>query len=353
MREAPYGVEEAGRLVAYDTVSTSLALCGDAQLRELVDAAVPLGTGIGGKSARMDVAGTPVFVKRVPLTDLERRPEHLRSTANVFGLPTFCQYGVGGPGFGAWREVAVHAMATNWVLSGQFPGFPLMYHWRVLPDEAPTLADELADVERAVAYWEGSAEVRRRIEALRQSSASVALFLEYVPQTLHAWLTEQVRTGGTALDRACSLVERELRAGTCFMNSRGLLHFDAHFENVLTDGRRLYFADYGLALSSRFDLSPTETDFYDRHTGHDYCYTASYLVNWLVTALFGADWEIRGALIRAWAEGEQPTGVPPGTARILARHAPVAAVMTDFYRTIQEVSRTTPYPAEKLRRFCP
>ncbi|MGW0471904.1 protein kinase family protein [Streptomyces coeruleorubidus] len=353
MREAPYGAGEAGRLAGYDTVSTSLALCRDAELRELVDAAVPLGTGIGGKSARMDVAGTTVFVKRVPLTDLERRPEHLRSTANVFQLPTFCQYGVGGPGFGAWREVAVHTMTTNWVLSGQFQRFPLMYHWRVLPDEAPALAEELADVERDVAYWEGSAEVRRRIEALRQSSASVALFLEYVPQTLHAWLTAQVRAGGAALDRACSLVEKELRAGTSFMNSRGLLHFDAHFENVLTDGRRLYFADYGFALSSRFDLSPAETDFYDRHAGYDRCYTASYLVNWLVTALYGADWEIRGALIRAWAEGQQPTGVPPGTARILARHAPVAAVMTDFYRTIQEVSRTTSYPAERLRRFCP
>jgi hypothetical protein len=345
-------VGETGRLPGYDTVSTSLALCGDAELRELVDAAVPLGTGIGGKSARMEVAGTPVFVKRVPLTDLERRPEHLRSTANMFGLPTFCQYGVGGPGFGAWREVAVHAMTTNWVLSGQYQGFPLLYHWRVLPDEAPALVEELADVERAVAYWEGSAEVGRRIEALRKSSASVALFLEYIPQTLHAWLAEQVRTGGEALDRACALVEKELRAGTSFMNSRGLLHFDAHFENVLTDGRRLYFADYGLALSSRFDLSPIEADFYDRHAGYDRCYTASYLVNWLVTALHGADWEIRGALLQAWAEGQQPTGVPPGTARILARHAPVAAVMTDFYRTIQEVSRTTPYPAERLLRVC-
>ncbi|MFI7135214.1 hypothetical protein ACIBQ1_56840 [Nonomuraea sp. NPDC050153] len=34
------------------------------------------------------------------------------------------------------------------------------------------------------------------------------------------------------------------------MNSRGLLHFDAHFENILTGGQRLYFADYGLAVSA-------------------------------------------------------------------------------------------------------
>jgi hypothetical protein len=50
-----------GRLTAYESVSTHLALCGDAELRELLDTAVPLGTGIGGKSARLDVSGTPVF----------------------------------------------------------------------------------------------------------------------------------------------------------------------------------------------------------------------------------------------------------------------------------------------------
>ncbi len=188
-------MSEAARLAAYSTVATSLALRSDRRLGELLDAAVPLGSGVGGKSALLEVDGKPVFVKRVPLTDMERLPEHVRSTANLFGLPTFCQYGVaGGPaGFGAWRELAVHTMTTNWVLAGQYPGFPMMYHWRVLPDPAPAHDMELADVERAVAYWGGRPEVRRRIEALQQSSASLVLFLEYIPHTLHEWLTEQYR----------------------------------------------------------------------------------------------------------------------------------------------------------------
>ncbi len=211
------------RLTAHGDVSTSLALCNDRDLCRLVDTAVPVGAGIGGKSALMDVAGTPVFVKRVPLTDVELRPENVRSTANLFGLPDFCQYGVGtigGPGFGAWRELAVHTMTTNWVLSSAHEGFPLMYHWRVLPDSAP-LPEELADVERAVAYWDGSSRVRRRIEALRQSSASVALFLEYIPQNLHQWLAAQVEAGDESTDRACAMVERNLAAGTSFMNNAG------------------------------------------------------------------------------------------------------------------------------------
>ncbi|MBM7440222.1 protein kinase family protein [Streptomyces sp. HB132] len=344
------------RLGTYSAVSTSLALCGDRALAELVDTAVPIGSGIGGKSALMEVAGTPVFVKRVPLTDLERQPEHVRSTANLFKLPVFCQYGIGsigGPGFGAWRELAVHTMTTNWVLAGEYEGFPLMYHWRVLPDSTP-LPEELADVEGAVAYWGGGSQVRRRIRALEQASASVALFLEYIPRNVHQWLGTQVEAGARTAGRACDMVERNLAAGTSFMNSRGLLHFDAHFENILTDGRRLYFTDYGLAVSSGFELSQVESDFFERHQTYDRCYTATYFVNWLVTALFGyrrEDADGRHALVRAYAEGKRPTGIPEEAAAIIARLAPIAAVISDFNRTFQRGSRQTPYPLEEIRRI--
>ncbi|MGW0841640.1 protein kinase family protein [Streptomyces sp. NPDC002787] len=342
-------MSRGARLAAHGAVSTSLALCSDRALGELVDTAVPVGSGIGGKSALLEVAGTPVFVKRVPLTDLERRPEHVRSTANLFALPVFCQYGIGAlgaPSFGAWRELAVHIMTTNWVLAAEHEGFPLMYHWRVLPDSTP-LPEELADVERAVAYWGGGSQVRRRIEALQRSSASVALFLEYIPQNLHQWLSDRIEAGDEAADRACALVEQGLEAGTSFMNARGLLHFDAHFENILTDGRRLYFADYGLAVSSRFEMSQDEADFFDRHRLYDRCYTATYLVKWLVTALYGyqrEDGDGRYALLRAFAEGERPTGIPEAAAAIIARHAPIAAAVSGFEREFQRRSRQTPYP---------
>jgi hypothetical protein len=74
----------------------------------------------------LNIAGAPVFVKRIPLTDLERHPHNVMSTANVFGLPTFCHYGVtanGSPGFGAWRELAANAMTTNWVIAKQTEAF--------------------------------------------------------------------------------------------------------------------------------------------------------------------------------------------------------------------------------------
>lgn len=348
------------RLAAHSDVSTSLATYGDRALQELVETAAPIGSGIGGKSALLEVAGTPVFVKRVPLTDLERRPEHVRSTANLFDMPVFCQYGIGqygigSPGFGAWRELAVHTTTTNWVRAGEYEGFPLMYHWRVLPDSTP-LPEELADIERAVACWGGVPQVRGRIQALERSSASVALFLEYIPQNLHQWLGTQVGIGrgDEIANRACAMVERELAAGTSFMNSRGLLHFDAHFENILTDGQRLYYADYGLAISSRFELSEDEADFFDRHQSYDRCYTATNLVNWLVTALYGyqiGDRDGRLAQVRAFTEGERPTGIPEKAAEILTRYAPIAAVMSDFTGRLRRGSRQTPYPLEEIRRI--
>ncbi|MFI1916665.1 protein kinase family protein [Nocardia sp. NPDC020380] len=342
------------RLRTHSAVSTALALHSDDALRELVDAATPLGIGIGGRSALLQIAGTPVFVKRIPLTDLERQPEHVRSTANLFDLPMFFHYGVGligGAGFGAWRELAVHAMTTNWVLAADYEGFPLMYHWRVLPDTTP-LPAELADIDRVVAYWDDRPQVRRRIEAVRDSSASITLFLEYIPQTLHDWLNTQIEAGSDATDRACAMVERELAAGPAFMNSHGLLHIDAHFWNILTDGRRLYFSDYGLSLSSEFDLSPQEVTFLDQNQSYDQAFTSTYLVNWLLTALYGLQTrETRASTAAAIAEGLPPQDIPDGTATILTRHAPVAAAMTTFTRAFQQDTRTTPYPDEEIRRL--
>ncbi|MDX6227684.1 MAG: hypothetical protein QOI76_1074, partial [Frankiales bacterium] len=91
-------------------VAATLARLTDAELSELVAAGTPLGTGIGGVTVLVRVAGAQVFVKRVPLTALES--PHPGKTTNLFGLPTFLQYGVGSPGFSAWRELSAHEATT-------------------------------------------------------------------------------------------------------------------------------------------------------------------------------------------------------------------------------------------------
>jgi hypothetical protein len=143
------------RVDRHNRVSTELALRSDRELSVLVDRSQVLSTGIGGTSTLLDVCGMPVFAKRIRLTDLERRPVNIMSTTNLFGLPAYCQYGVGSAGFGAWRELAANTMTTNWVLAGRTEAFPLLHQRRVLPGVASS-SEETADIDSAVAYWGGS-----------------------------------------------------------------------------------------------------------------------------------------------------------------------------------------------------
>lgn len=341
------------RVSRYSEVSSALAVRSDRQLSQLVGRAEVLGAGIGGTSVLLDVAGLPVFAKQVPLTELELAADNLRSTANLFGLPPFCQYGVGSPGFGAWRELAANVLTTNWVLAGRTAAFPLLYHWRVLPAAAPP-TDEHADVERVVRYWGGSPAVRSRLRAVRAATASIVLFQEFIPYNLDTWLAAQVAAGPGAVASASAMVESGLPAALAFLNANGLMHFDAHFGNVLTDGRRLYLADLGLVTSSRFDLSAPEAEFLAHNRTHDAGYAVMHLVNWLVAnagVLTGPDdgWVARrNGYIRACASGGEPVGMPPATAATIRRYAPVAAVMNDFYWELFGVSRATPYPAGRI-----
>lgn len=344
----------AARLATYGTVSTRLSLLSDRQLGESVAAAGPLGSGIGGRSAELDIDGTRIFVKRIPLTDVETRAENARSTANLFGLPMFYQYGVGSAGFGAWRELAVHTMTTNWVLGNQYEGFPLMYHWRVLPDSPPEgFVDEFGGIDGAVAHWEGSSAVRERLEAIGRSSSSLVVFLEHVPQTLSTWLAGHrdaaAPQGGDG--SPCPWLEEALARGTAFMSSHGLVHFDAHFRNILTDGRLLYFADFGLALSSGFELSVAEAEFLSHHLAYDRCYTASHLLRYHLPD--GTRGEMpHDEFLREWIAGRQPDRVPPDIAAIIDRNARAAMVLDDFHQRLLAETKRTPFPAAEIERAC-
>ncbi|MEV6018744.1 MULTISPECIES: serine/threonine-protein kinase [unclassified Streptomyces] len=339
------------RLAAYGRVSTRLSLLSDRRLGEIVAGASPLGSGIGGRSAELDIDGTRVFVKKVPVTDVELRPGNIRSTANLFGLPMFYQYGIGSAGFGAWRELAAHVMTTNWVLGNEYEGFPLMYHWRVLPDAPPEgFADAFGGIEGAVEHWEGSAAVRERLEAIGRSSAALVLFLEHIPETLADWLHDHGAAAPESGGGSSYLwAEEALTRGTAFMGSRGLVHFDAHFANILTDGRQVYFADFGLALSSDFELSSAEREFLSAHHLYDRCLIARHLLRHHLPAGPRDDGEY-AAFLREWIAGRRPDGVRSEIAAIVDRNSRAAAAMGEFARRLLTESKRTPYPAAEFER---
>ena len=344
------------RLDRHKDLARSLAERSDRELLDLVQEAPTLGSGLGGSRSHLHVDGASVFVKRLPLTDLERAPSNTRSTANLFDLPLNCHYGVGAPSFNTWRELAASTMTTAWVRDGRAACFPLMHHSRVV--EAPAfgdaMPDELADVERLVEYWDGSVAVRRRAEAIIESSTSVLLFLEYLPSTLPDWLASCVAKGEEAASVAFTTVEESLQNGVSLMNRSGLLHFDAHFENILADDHGIYFADFGLATSPSFDLSEAESRFLTANRSHDACYVSTRLVDWLVTEFTGlADWRERNEWIRRLVRGDDVSRLlPPTAAAIVERHAPIAALINDFYVNLHLEDRTTPYPTAEAEAAC-
>ncbi len=328
------------RRARHERLSAFLASLDDDELSALVGTTWDV--GVGGGSSVLDVEGAPVFVKRIPLTDLElARPQ---TTANLFDLPVCCQYGVGGPSFTAWRELAANRIVTDAVLAGEAVAFPLLHHWRVLPGR-PAVAAEHADVDAVVAAWGGSPAVRARLEALAAASRSLVLFCEYIPHPVDGWLGEDPAGKAEA-------VERQLAGIVDFLRGQELLHMDGHFGNLRTDGERLYLTDFGLATSPRFELSAAERDFVRRNAAHDADYAAMRLVNWLVTTVCGVTVPpggvpaARNAYVRRCAEEGIPDDVPPAVAGVLARHAPAAARMNGFYWRLFDGEILAEYPGQ-------
>ena len=229
----------------------------------------------------------------------------------------------------------------------------MMYHWRVLPQQVkPLNAEDLKDLEKFVEYWGGSPVIRARLEAIQKSSATIILFLEHIPETVGMLLKKKFADGNGVNDgaqAAVTMVERDIKTVTSFMQSHGLLHFDAHFGNILTDGHRLYFADFGLAISSQFELSQEESNFFKNHRNYDRYEMTSILVNSMVSILFGR--ENRDAILHEYAAGKASKKMAPWAAAIITRYAPIAVVMNDFYEQLREHNKTTPFPASELERL--
>ncbi|MFE7802747.1 hypothetical protein [Nocardia sp. NPDC057440] len=177
----------AARSDRHQRLSAFLASHSDIELAELMDTGRPNSVGVGGGTAVLDVDGVSVFAKRIPLTD--RELARRGSTANLFDLPVSCQYGIGGPSFNAWRELAANITVTDCVLAGETQSFPMLYHWRVLPGRSPVAAEHV-DIDTVVAAQGGSPAVRARLEALATAPSSLVLFCEYIPHPLSDLLRE-------------------------------------------------------------------------------------------------------------------------------------------------------------------
>lgn len=122
------------------------------------------------------------------------------------------------------------------------------------------------------------------------------------------------------------------------------------FINVLkiSIGKRLYLSDFGLALSSKFDLTTAEIEFLKQHHSYDQACAAVNLLHCIITSLFGKEnWEIR---LREYLAGKL-SHVPTAINTIINRYAPMALLMDEFFQKLQKESKSTPYPATQLEKL--
>lgn len=339
-------ISQSTRIQRHHELSAYLQHCSTDQLHQLLATGKPVYAGIGGTGLVISVLDTPLFVKKIFLGRRELQAEHLGSTANYYQLPSYYQYGVGSYGFGAWRELAAHQLTTAWAATGKCPAFPLMHHYRQMDLLADNNTHRLPiDVEVHCRYWENSTTLAERISELNQSTQYLAVFLEYVPNTLHDWLQARLLNDKDTSPAAVEWTLRCLTEVNQFMRSQGFLHFDAHFQNILTDGNQLYLIDFGLALSRTFDLSSVEREFFTQHHDYDQACASANLTHTLVTTLCGKD------NYRQNCQHIAVDGYPKlfgELAATLQCHAAIALVMDDFFRDLQKKSKQTVFPYKKL-----
>lgn len=246
------------RIDNYYTLSNQLAFLSNDKLKSLLNS---LKKSNGwGKNHIIRLNNSKVFIKRIPLTTVEYN--NLFSTKNIYRLPSYYNYGVGSAGFGAFRELLTHIKTSNWVLSGESDCFPLMYHYRIQP-----FTDSKSDIDpekhkKYLKYWNKNKNIDEYIIERKKADFEIIIFLEYIPHHLYKWLRKNP-------DKSVNLIQQGLKA-IDFLRHKGIIHFDIHMLNVLTDGKKLFISDFGLVLDREFDLGKKEYEFFDNHSHYDY-----------------------------------------------------------------------------------
>jgi len=287
--------------------------------------------------------------KKIPLSELEMRSENWLSTANLYQLPLFCQYGLGAPGFGSWRELYSNQQTTQWILEKSSESFSALYHWCILPVEGsdPLPNEDLENSRIQIGFWENSDSVSRRYKAIQDPKVEIVLFSEFIAVTLLDWIKWQ-NASADQFETALDFIDQKLLKTIEFMQSQNFLHFDAHFENIMTDGKILYFNDLGLSLSKKFTLQKEEVDFFQSHKNCDCARSAVGFMHAIIVSAGGSDnWKLK---LREEVQSEK-SNLPERARFYIKKYGPLALVMLEFSEKLKTISRNTPFPQIEVERL--
>jgi hypothetical protein len=317
----------------------------DASVRMLIEDADHVGIGIGGTTRTVRIGETIAFVKQLPLTSIEEADP--TATTSRLQLPFVSHYGIGSPTHAVGRELAAHQATSEWVQTGVVDFFPLLLGWRVVDLKCEADLSEFdggASPRRWGPYWP---QVQSKLAAMKDASKSMVFFLEYVPETLGAWMRRSLAEG-TGVTVFPEVVDQLLEA-TAWMNSQGFQHFDVHPGNILIRDGRLLFTDFGLALHREFDLTAEEEASMLTHDGFDRDTALMHLFHWTLFELGYTSGPQRLELLRAAAADPATPALDPVRAALgdgadlIAQHASIAVHMTEMFRALMQDAFATRY----------
>ena len=199
----------------------------------------------------------------------------------------------------------------------------------------------------------------------RNASCQLILFLEYIPHVLRPWLLDNPDRIQWALD--------ELRVTIDLLRKNGVIHFDVHYDNILTDGEHTYLTDFGLVLDRNYALREDEKVFFDAHTHYDYGEVLACLT-FLINRSHEALSESEKSRIReryGVPQTDQSFDMMPvllanlealhadGLMKLnedcfacLVKYRSVILLMESFYGTLRgNKGKDTPFPHEELKRL--
>lgn len=326
-------------------ISDQLAGLDDADVRKLIHAADPVGVGIGGSTKKARIGETTVFMKQLPLASVEESAP--TSTESRVQLPFVSQYGIGSPTHGVGREVAAHRVTSAWVQDGAVDFFPIFLGWRVVDLKCRTDLSEFHGDAAQRQWGRHWPQVSKDLTAMKDASKSVALFLEYVPETLGVWLRKSLAAGHGETVFA-DVVDQIIHA-TAWMRAQGFQHFDVHPGNILVQNGRLLFTDFGLALYRDFNLTAQERASMVTHAGFDRDTALMHLFHWVLFEIGYTSAQQRLALLRAAAVAPATPALDParkalgGSATVIAQHANVAVYITEMFSALMQDASATVY----------
>lgn len=326
-------------------MSAMLARLDDAGIRTLINDSAPLGVGIGGTTRTVRVGETTAFVKQLPLPSIEEVDP--TATVSRLQLPFVSHYGIGSPSHAVGRELAAHQTTSEWVQVGEVSFFPLLLGWRVLDLKCEVDLSEF-DGDAAPRQWGPHwPQIQSKLAAMKDASKSMVLFLEYVPETLGAWIRRSVAegTGATVFPD----VVNQLLDATAWMNNQGFQHFDVHPGNILVREGRLLFTDFGLALHHEFDLTAEEQASMLTHDGFDRDTALMHLFHWTLFELGYTSVPQRLELLRAAAADPATPALDlvraalGDGADLVAQYAGVAVYITEMFGVLMQDASATRY----------